>query len=86
LSVCVENGRGFSYVDSAMDPSVEPELSGSLGDGGGSGRLREGGGGPNPVAAFCGTFLAEQGPTVPPVPGVDTEDYKRQTLRRFCNP
>jgi mannitol-1-phosphate/altronate dehydrogenase len=40
----------------------------------------------SPLMAFCEAFFEEQSPTLAPVPGVDTDEYKRATLKRFCNP
>lgn len=37
----------------------------------------------NPVASFCVQFFEEQSPNVPPVPGVDLDDYKKTLLVRF---
>jgi len=61
---------GHRFVDCAMDPD---ELSND-----GRGR--------NPIPGFCAAFLEEQTPTCPPVPGVDTADYKKQLVKRFSNP
>lgn len=43
-------------------------------------------GGSNPVPDFCEAFFEEQTPTVPPVPGVDMVEYKKQLVKRFSNP
>jgi mannitol 2-dehydrogenase len=37
----------------------------------------------NPVPDFCVRFFQEQSPNVPPVPGVDLDDYKQTLLKRF---
>jgi len=64
---------GHRYVDSAMDPTNTSPLA-------------KQGAAANPVRGFLRAFFQEQTPTVPPVPGVDTEEYKVDLEKRFSNP
>jgi mannitol 2-dehydrogenase len=40
----------------------------------------------NPIPDFCVQFFKDQAPNVPPVPGVDLDEYQLTLLKRFGNP
>lgn len=42
--------------------------------------------GGNPVHDYLTGLFAEHTPTIPEVPGVDLEEYKKQLVKRFSNP